>query len=151
MSDAITLDVLGSSPVQLDVGDADPIAREEIAELTERVTTVEGDVTALDGRMDAAEGAISALDGRLDTAEGNISTLGTTVDGIDARVEAIEADGSVTTARLADGAVTRQKLANGSVTLGKLAEDVNDRISTYWAWFQDGEDRRLGIVTDEQE
>lgn len=102
MSDAITLDVLSSSPVQLDAGDADPIAREEIAALA-------------------------------------------------GRVEAIEADGSVTTAKLADGAVTGQKLADGSVTLGKLAEDVNDRISTYWAWFQDGEDRRLGIVTDEQE
>ena len=137
MSDAITLDVLSSSPVQLDVGDADPIAREEIAELTERVTTVEGDV--------------SGLSTRVGTAEGDISALGTTVDGIDTRVEAIEADGSVTTAKLADGAVTGQKLANGSVTLGKLAEDVNDRISTYWAWFQDGEDRRLGIVTDEQE
>lgn len=124
MSDAIVLDVLSSSPVQLDVGDADPIAREEIAALATRVTTVEGDVTALDGRMDAAEGDISTL-------ESDVTALGTTVDGIDARVEAIEAD--------------------GSVTLGKLAEDVNDRISTYWAWFQDGENRRLGIVTDEQE
>lgn len=61
------------------------------------------------------------------------------------------APGSITTDMLADGAVTGQKLADGSVTLGKLAEDVNDRISTYWAWFQDGENRRLGIVTDEQE
>lgn len=88
MSDAIVLDVLSSSPVQLDAGDADPIAREEIAELTERVTTVEGDVSGLSTRVGAAEGALS--------------TLGTTVDGIDARVEAIEADGSVTPAKLAD-------------------------------------------------
>lgn len=78
MSDAIVLDVLSSSPVQLDVGDADPIAREEIAELATRVTTVEGDVSGLSTRMGAAESALS--------------TLGTTVDGIDARVEAIEAD-----------------------------------------------------------
>lgn len=49
------------------------------------------------------------------------------------------------------GGTGTTQLADGSVTLGKLAEDVNDRISTYWAWFQDGEDRRLGIVTDEQE
>lgn len=90
MSDAITLDVLSSSPVQLDVGDADPIAREEIAALATRVTTVKGDL-------------------------GKLATRVTTVEG----------------------------------DLGKLAEDVNDRISTYWAWFQDGEDRRLGIVTDE--
>jgi hypothetical protein len=88
MSDAIVLDVADATPVRLDVGDADPIARQEIAELAERVTTVEGDVTALDSRMD--------------TAEGDISTLGTAVDGIDARVEAIEADGSVTPAKLAD-------------------------------------------------
>ena len=78
MSDAITLDVLSSSPVQLDVGDADPIAREEIAALATRVTTVEGDVSGLSTRVGAAESALS--------------TLGTTVDGIDARVEAIEAD-----------------------------------------------------------
>jgi hypothetical protein len=88
MSDAIVLDVADATPVRLDVGDADPIARQEIAELAGRVTTVEGDVTALDSRMD--------------TAEGDISTLGTTVDGIDARVEAIEADGSVTPVKLAD-------------------------------------------------
>lgn len=108
MSDAITLDVLSSSPVQLDVGDADPIAREEIAELATRVTTVEGDVSGLSTRMGAVEG--------------DISTLGTTVDGIDARVEAIEADGSVTTAKLADGAVTTAKLADGAVTDAKLAQ-----------------------------
>ena len=92
MSDAITLDVLSSSPVQLDAGDADPIAREEIAELATRVTTVEGDVSGLSTRMGAVEGDVTALDGRMDAAEGDISTLGTTVDGIDARVEAIEAD-----------------------------------------------------------
>ena len=78
MSDAIVLDVADTTPVRLDVGDADPIAREEIAELAERVTTVEGDVSGLSTRVGAAEG--------------DISTLGTTVDGIDARVEAIEAD-----------------------------------------------------------
>jgi hypothetical protein len=88
MSDAIVLDVADTTPVRLDVGDADPIAREEIAELTERVTTVEGDVSGLSTRVGAAEG--------------DISTLGTTVDGIDARVEAIEADGSVTPVKLAD-------------------------------------------------
>lgn len=88
MSDAIVLDVADTTPVRLDVGDADPIAREEIAELAGRVTTVEGDVSGLSTRVGAAEGALS--------------TLGTTVDGIDARVEAIEADGSVTPAKLAD-------------------------------------------------
>jgi hypothetical protein len=98
MSDAIVLDVADTTPARLDVGDADPIARQEIAELAGRVTTVEGDVTALDSRMD--------------TAEGDISTLGTAVDGIDARVEAIEADGSVTTAKLANGSVTPAKLAD---------------------------------------
>lgn len=92
MSDAIVLDVLSSSPVQLDAGDADPIAREEITELATRVTTVEGDVSGLSTRMGAVEGDVTALDGRMDAAEGDISTLGTTVDGIDARVEAIEAD-----------------------------------------------------------
>ena len=121
MSDAITLDVLSSSPVQLDVGDADPIAREEIAELTERVTTVEGDV--------------SGLSTRVGTAEGDISALGTTVDGIDTRVEAIEADGSVTTAKLADSAVTTAKLTNGAVTDAKLVQTGGvlsevDRIQT---------------------
>lgn len=85
MSDAITLDVLSSSPVQLDAGDADPIAREEIAALATRVTTVEGDVSGLSTRMGAVEGDVTALDGRMDAAEGDISTLGTTVDGIDAR------------------------------------------------------------------
>lgn len=92
MSDAIVLDVPSASPVQLDVGDADPIAREEIAALAGRVTTVEGDVSGLSTRMGAVEGDVTALDGRMDAAEGDISTLGTTVDGIDARVDAIEAD-----------------------------------------------------------
>lgn len=132
MSDAIVLDVADTTPVRLDAGDADPIAREEIAELTERVTTVEGDMSGLSTRVGAAEG--------------DISTLGTTVDGIDARVEAIEADGSVTTAKLADGAVTTPKLADGAVTDAKLAQEVKSALDTYCG-LNFGES--LEIISDE--
>lgn len=69
---------------------------------------------------------------------------------LDARLKALEADGSVTTAKIADKAVTTlkiadkaittDKLADKSVTAAKLAEDVqnsiapltDDEINTIW-------------------
>lgn len=59
---------------------------------------------------------------------------------LDARLKALEADGSVTTPKIADKAVTTDKLADGSVTAAKLAEDVqnsiapltDDEIDTIW-------------------
>ena len=61
MSDAITLDVLSSSPVQLDAGDADPIAREEITELAERVEAIEADYVTSEDVMGALGGEAPAL------------------------------------------------------------------------------------------
>lgn len=78
MSDAIVLDVVDTAPMRLDAGDADPIARKEIAELAERM-------------------------------------------------DAIEADGSVTTTKLADGAVTDAKL----VQTGGVLEDVRNLKDAY--------------------
>ena len=88
MSDAITLDVLSSSPVQLDVGDADPIAREEIAELTTRVTTVADVLTAAQGVTIGAvsyiqRGGVAALFIRASrsAATSGATTIGTLVTG----------------------------------------------------------------------
>lgn len=43
------------------------------------------------------------------------------ISALSKRVKALEADGSVVTARLADGAVTTQKIADGAVTTQKIA------------------------------
>ncbi len=61
MSDAIVLDVADTTPVRLDVGDADPIAREEIAELTERVEAIEADYVTSENVMGALGGEAPAL------------------------------------------------------------------------------------------
>lgn len=39
----------------------------------------------------------------------------------DDRIDALEADGSVTTQKIADGAVTNAKIADGAITLGKMS------------------------------
>ena len=52
------------------------------------------------------------------------------IGALSERVRALEADGSVTTSRIADGAVTTPKIANGSVTSDKIADGAitNDKI-----------------------
>lgn len=51
-----------------------------------------------------------------------VTGLQDALDALDARLDLIEANGWVTTTRIADGAVTTAKLANGAVTTAKLAD-----------------------------
>ena len=50
------------------------------------------------------------------------SAAATIVGGYNDRLSAVEADGSVTTAKVADGSITTAKLADGGVTTAKLAD-----------------------------
>ena len=56
------------------------------------------------------------------------------IGALSERVKALEADGSVTTSRIADGAVTTPKIAAGAVSIDKLNTDlqakVNDNVKT---------------------
>lgn len=56
------------------------------------------------------------------------------IGALSERVRALEADGSVTTSRIADGAVTTPKIAAGAVSIDKLNTDlqakVNDNVKT---------------------
>ena len=49
---------------------------------------------------------------------------GAEIGALSERVKALEADGSVTTSRIADGAVTTPKIADKAVVKGKLSEDL---------------------------
>lgn len=55
------------------------------------------------------------------------------IGALSERVKALEADGSVTTSRIADGAVTTPKIAAGAVTTPKIADGAvtNDKIADY--------------------
>ena len=59
---------------------------------------------------------------------------GAEIGALSERVRALEADGSVTTSRIADGAVTTPKIASGAVSADKLNTDlqskVNDNVKT---------------------
>lgn len=69
------------------------------------------EVNAFDGRIDALEDALPIAD---------FSSVNT----IDARFDAIEADDWVTTTRINDGAVTSDKIADGAITMDKLASAI---------------------------
>lgn len=55
------------------------------------------------------------------------------IGALSERVRALEADGSVTTSRIADGAVTTPKIADGAVTTPKIADTAvtSDKIADY--------------------
>lgn len=55
---------------------------------------------------------------------------GAEIGALSERVKALEADGSVTTSRIADGAVTTPKIADGAVTNDKIGDGAvtNDKI-----------------------
>ncbi len=115
---------------------ADAVLAAATTALAARVTTAEGDITALeaadvalDARLDTAESDINALeaadtalDGRLDTAETDITALEGADTALDSRLDAVEANNWVTTARITDLNVTTDKIAEDAVTNAKLAE-----------------------------
>lgn len=70
-----------------------------IEALESAMSSVQGDITSLDGRVDtletnmsSAQGDITSLDGRLDTAESNISSLNGDVAAHDGRLDTVESD-----------------------------------------------------------
>lgn len=99
----------------------------DVATLTAAQAVLEDDLTTLAARVSdaetdilALEGDVQLLDGRLDTAETDIDALDTTLGG---RLDLIEADNWVTTARVTDGDVTNAKLADmaASTLKGSIA------------------------------
>ena len=89
----VTLDKAdGAGTVKADeaVTITDVASKKKLDEVTGRVDTAEGKITAAEGRLDTAEGKIKAAEGRLDTAEGKITAAEGRLDTADGKIKAAE-------------------------------------------------------------
>lgn len=133
-----TADQIEALDARIDAIEADGSDAAAIAALDVRLDAAEVDINALetavvnlqgvdvtlDTRLDTAEADIVALDARLDTAETDIAALEAADTSLDGRLDAIEANSWVTSARIADDNVISAKLINLCVTSGKIAQDA---------------------------